>query len=100
MKKVELSDGREVLVGVRHGTAERGRKTVRCTEVYLKGLDGSPLASEQSLCSPKDNFCRRTGRRAAATRLLRSAVTRFSLPDKEDRRRVFLAVCPEYAGTS
>ena len=97
MIKVKLTDEREVRVYIQHekaGLVRDSRATV------VKVVDGSRETYAASVCSVVDNFCKRVGRRIAATRLLATllADTKSASASycKEDRCRIFNAVCPEY----
>lgn len=69
----------------------------RGTTVLLSSEDKPVNWMADSICSLKDQFCKRTGRLIAAKRLLEllNESTYFS---KEDRRTVFHAICPEFSG--
>jgi hypothetical protein len=94
-----------MVVGVRHdhedveAKYDEVRKPRRLTEAWVRSVatfgNGDYLSSwnAQAICSLKDNFCKRTGRKLAASKLLKKIG--FSM-SKEDRRKVFFAVCPEY----
>ena len=95
--KLTLKDGRLIDVKVFHVRRERAGQMCRGTEVVV--LDGQYRYSEAALCSPKDNFSKRVGRKLAVTRLLdglrRSTWTNNDFT-KEDRRDIFKVVCPEF----
>lgn len=99
--KVKLSSG-EVVVGCKHGTKEielweneNGSfvsRVVECraTKVYVIFQD-RVLARGEAVCSPHDNFSKRTGRLIATRRLIKELRRELS---KEDLQRVFNALCP------
>ena len=123
MKTVTLADGTVVRVGCRHITGYRDIVTrlpdrpwlhaprtcmVRLTEAYVLRprepgeTSDEVLARAEAICSPDDNFCRRTGRKIAASRLLHMLLSQDggsldlgSFHWKENRRKVFEALCPE-----
>jgi hypothetical protein len=89
-----LPSGKQAYLSIRHLYKARGddyngtlaRLRFTWTEGVLIGL---------SRCSDRDQFCRRTGRKLAATRLLEWIRNAYGLP-KEDRAAIFRAICPEY----
>ncbi len=103
--------GIEVIVGCKHLTKPEDQPEldwahphikVRATEVWVKDTAGNQIAQAIAKCSPMDNFCKRTGRRIAAQRLL--AQLREKDPTgypawKEDRKAIFQTICPEYFKT-
>lgn len=89
MKHVVLSDGRWVGVSINHLPGYPRRTTVALR------ADGSSLVEATARCSLQDNFCRRTGRKIAANKLL--AVMRNRFYPKVDRESVFQAIYPEYS---
>lgn len=113
MKKVVLADGKEVLLGIRHGVFQIvvppkwEVEERRITEVFLKeeGKDET-FVEGLAVCHPKDNFSRKAGRKKAATELLkvmrqwapeRDTITYHEwLECKRERRRVFQTACPEF----
>lgn len=96
MRTVTLPDsGRQVTLGVFHEDAQvdlaiQGPVVCRTTRVRLT-MNPGPEVEVRSVCSPNDNFCRREGRRVAASKLLRGL--RMS---KADKRAIFQLICPEY----
>lgn len=92
--RVELTGGRVVHVGVRHLSSYEGlRSGGRGTRVWIKFGDGTTLEAA-AWCSLEDNFCKATGRRLAGIRLL-AGLRELPWFSKEDRKRVFGAVCPD-----
>jgi hypothetical protein len=102
--KIQLSSG-EAHVGCKHDAlvTESGDsyKVViphddpmhrRLTTAWLKA--GGTTFRSVSICRPPDQFCKRTGRRMAARRLL-AAMKKVGFP-KGDRKAVFLSLCPEF----
>lgn len=90
--KIQFSDGREMKVGCYHTKQVFPRETW----VYLKDLKTGVTMEAFSRCSPKDNFCKRVGRKIAACKLL-DALRQVGL-GKEDRGKVFRALCPDLKG--
>lgn len=100
MREVILADGKKAKIRLFHcelkhpedGTPRRG------TELHLSV--GRRTFKVKAYCHPKDNFCRKTGRKRVAAHLLARCRTdrylAFAL-NKADRKAVFLAICPEYA---
>lgn len=94
--KITLSDGREAILQVSHRLGKgvtHDKQGRRHTTVTLVVPNGDRLEDYvgRALCSPKDNFCRRIGRKKAVTRLCQEANL-----SKPDRRSVWAAVCPEF----
>lgn len=86
--KLSLSVG-EASLKVYHTKPEAGKR--RCTKVSMKFADGT-VVPEEAHCSLKDNFCKRTGRKLATTRLLRA----LPVLTRDDRRAIWRAVLPEF----
>jgi len=55
---------------------------------------GEETVSAVAICSRKDNFCKRTGRKTALQKLLANNPTTFTNVD--DRKAMWQAVCPEF----
>lgn len=103
--KLQLSTGAEFRVGLRYSWETvafefptRHIMQCRVTTAYLRNLLDANTVEVKVTCSPQDQFCKRTGRKLAANRLLAS-LKAIGLP-KEDRRKVFQALCPELRGKS
>lgn len=108
MKTVLLNGGEPYRVQIHHTSKEVSVETlkgytpppgqskvlVRATDVRLVAGDGWKC-EVTAYCSPLDNFCRLTGRRVAAEKLI--GVLNDLDWAKEDRREVFRTICPEYA---
>ena len=110
--KLRLPSGMEINLWVKHGVypieikgswdSVCGQKTeLRGTQVDLKLEDRGSVYQNvvHSYCRPPDQFCKRTGRRLAATKLLKSVRNYFPFEKKEDRKAIFLAICPEFGET-
>lgn len=88
---------------------------VRVTLAYLKEGERNPTPGQKeealleviAYCSPEENFCSADGRKAAANKLIAAMKSNPSLSYqplnlgdiknlKEDRRKVFLLLCPEF----
>lgn len=68
-----------------------GRSTI--ITVTINGNDGSVSEAEGiAHCSPKDNFCRATGRKLALQRYLEAN----TFITRADRALLWKAVCPEF----
>lgn len=119
MKRITLPSGEILRLGIRHARIpisevpfhvsrhwdaapdEHGReKNCRITDVWLKegekpveGEDPT-LLEARAYCSFHDNFCKRSGRKAAAQKLLEKLKGLFY--SKEARAAVFQAINPEY----
>jgi hypothetical protein len=93
--KIKLpSTGQEIYIGCVHERVEGSK--ARVTTVWIKDVATDVLLSTASaFCSPKDNFCKRTGRKLAAERLIRAAWAK-GVSVKADRRAVMEALCPEF----
>ena len=91
--KVELSGKAEAIVGVAHITDEKGR---RGTKAWLVMPGGQKDYHAVAMCSSHDNFCKRTGRRLAADRLLSKLRLQHEEMTREDRQIIFSTICPEY----
>lgn len=92
--RVKLPSGREVKVFVQHGVSPLTNR--RCTTAKLEFQVGEDTETflVGTICSKKDAFVRRVGRKIVAQRLLNIlSRTEFS---KEDRRGIFLSICPEF----
>lgn len=85
-----LSKRRKAKVGISHFADDSGR---RGTKVWVKV--GRKTFEAVAVCSKHDNFCRRTGRKLAACRLLDNIRGQPSF-SKEDRASIFYFYCPEF----
>jgi len=89
--RFELPDGSEAQVFIRHVRDEQTNapfKTTGTLKINLYGAEQEFKA--EAVCSPKDQFVKRTGLHLVADRLvtqLRPATT------KETRRAIFKAIC-------
>lgn len=84
---VKLSQG-DAKVWVQFGyNDDRRITTIRLTI-------GEETVSAVAICSRKDNFCKRTGRKMALQKLLTNNPKTFTNVD--DRRAMWQAVCPEF----
>ncbi len=97
---IRLPDGSELRLGVNHIRDKHGR---RGTKVWIRTSDGMVNREVFAMCSEQDNFCKRTGRKLAADRLLKllrwEELTCGELREytrKPIRRQLFKAVCPEF----
>lgn len=110
MKPIELTTGEKVLVGIRHTTLPpsssrfgvcgfESPKPRRITQVWVTDEHRLQTIQVQAVCAPMDNFCRRTGRKIAATKLLKELRDTYRFRNPEDRKRIFQAICPEYKET-
>ncbi len=88
---IRLSNGKEMRVGCRHSKVKEGLP--RKTTVFLKDVESENVLEAQAVCSLEDNFEKRTGRILAAMRL--NAALRAVGFEKQDRRLIFEAVCPD-----
>jgi hypothetical protein len=91
--KLTLQNGTEATVGVKH--TKLGDGLPRRTVVWFR-IDGLEPVETEAVCSLKDNFCKKTGRKLAVTRLLKRLEDSPKVT-KDDRRLIFRAVCPEYS---
>jgi hypothetical protein len=87
--KLKLPSGPEIFIGVYH--AKPGEQ--RSTTVKLE-IDGLTYTAD-CCCHPNDNFCKATGRRLAANRLL-AELRACTILSADDRKAVFLKICPEF----
>lgn len=97
--KLKLSDGREYRLTVRHNPAdEKGYRDTVAIMFAVPEEDGALRDAfvTGARCSPNDQFNRAKGRKIAATRML--STLRYNGYSREDRRKVFDAICPEYRG--
>lgn len=101
MREVYLENGITVKLGVTHTDDEditlRGVLIVGLRGTRVRATFVSPTGHEtevnvRTVCSPNDNFCKQEGRRMVASKLLKE-MCGFS---KDDRARVFYAICPEF----
>ena len=91
--KLHLSDGSyDLKIHHDRHPDDRGYRETRAELVPVDGHTRSIRASAK--CSPKDNFSRAYGRKKAAERMIHTM--RAHGFDKENRQRVFDAICPEY----
>lgn len=91
---VELTSGTQIRVSVHfHDVPVGPVGSRRATTAYI-GNKESPAVKATVVCHPNDNFCRKTGRKLAAIKLLRQL--KEVGYDKADRAFVFNAICPEY----
>ncbi len=103
-------EGREVIIGVRHGeqlmsweyddTMEGACVSLRCTDVWVKEkVSGVKIAEANAVCSITDNFCKKVGRRIAASRLIaKLKAMGCQWLSKANRKAIFQSICPEYGG--
>ncbi len=115
MTRILLSGDREADIGIHHTEEERDGvpmetkfpdgvselakwflcEPVRVTKVTLHYA--SFTIEARAVCKPPDNFCRATGRRLAANRLLKQLREHSGLAPlftRDDRRTIFHAICP------
>jgi len=100
--RVQLSSG-EAKVRVFFGTHDDGRRT---TTVQIDRADGTHI-ERTALCSFKDQFSRRMGRKVALQRVfiptgfygVLSLALHALFPLKADRRALWQAICPDFYRT-
>lgn len=100
MRGVELESGVFVRIGVKHAWDVRSFKvphqgfvsqTCRVTQVMFTGDDGVSITAE-AVCNPNDNFCKLSGRKVAASKLLKE----LNGVSKTDKKKIFENICPEF----
>ncbi len=97
MSRLKLPSGRQARIGVRHDMADTKRhKQVHRTTLHvtIEGKHNELSLQGQSLCSPKDRYCKHEGRKVALIKLLQ-ADEGIGLLDKADRAALFHKVCPK-----
>lgn len=98
MKRFQTSNGINAKVRIFHTTTEKEGEERRCTKVQLSV--GRRTFKAVSVCNPSDNFSKKLGRRYAANKLLETCRKNAYLAEnltREDRRAIFMAVCPEFS---
>jgi hypothetical protein len=116
MRRVTLTDGRTVEVGVRHTAVGVDVHSLyigqrrpelfghRATLVWAKFPDGS-VVTAHAVCNPTDEFDRSVGRKVAANHLLAILHSGFDAYNQEyapelhypeDRERIFNTICHEF----
>lgn len=101
MREVTLSSGEKARVRIQHGLVTHPGSGAMRRGTTVKLTVGNRRFVFDSVCHPGDNFCRRTGRRLAADKMVRRCRTAegfLNTLTKEDRRQLFRAVCPELCG--
>lgn len=96
--KTKLKSGQEVFVKTHYNnddTLEHKGEVKHCRSTEISLTIGEDTYTGKSICSPLDQFCRRTGRRLAANRLLKSM--KDANVSKQIRKEAFQAICPEFA---
>ncbi len=101
---IKLQSGKEARLMVAHTTVSTAKGERRAT--VLKMVLAGRTFKVKSICNPSDNFCKKSGRRYAAAKLLeRCREPKVSadlfLADnvtKADRATIFRAICPNYFG--
>lgn len=88
---VKLSKG-DARVWVKFGKEYDTTWAKRTTTIRL--TIGEETVSAVAICSRKDNFCKRTGRKTALQKLLANNPTTFA--SYHDRKAMWQAVCPEF----
>jgi len=96
--KTVLPSGAKIQIGVHHcddvAISSYPNQLLRGTRVRLTLLDTGVEFNGGSVCKPPDVFSKRDGRRHAANSLLRNV--KDHIVSKEDRRFIFVTICPEY----
>lgn len=114
MSKLRLPSGFHVILGVFHEklphtnqSQQIKRKTViKCTFTDSTFTKEFGTLTAMSVCIPPDNFCKATGRKLAARRLISNNIDildergnyrklNSSVFTKEDKRVLMKAICPE-----
>lgn len=73
---VELTSGRTLEVSINYFNNEQRKKNYRCTKVTINETDGNPCSIGIAICSPKDNFSRKEGRKLAFERALKGFISK------------------------
>lgn len=94
---IKLPSGVEIKLGVHHCHFRLPNVVplLRGMKITITFPDGADIEGS-SICKPPDQFCKRTGRRLAANRLLAGLRRSPQVLHKADRKAIFAAICPEY----
>lgn len=95
MPRMTLPSGQKIRLGVFHEITD---KKIRYTLVRVTFMSSDDQAGEtcevNSRCSKKDNFCKATGRKIAAGRLMKDV--KIAAMSDEDKQAIMKRICPEF----